>query len=226
VKLPNLVSCFCICFWDEEQRERRSIYFSLSSAFLFVSLHWRQYRSPTLYFGLLDTKEGLRHHFFDDLNHSLFLCRSHSHPPHCCCPHPLSPLLLNHHHYHHHPPPPLLDCFPSPIHLDRSPNRFFFEPCSLCAVHRSFYARCSSDDYVDRKQLLCANLLFAGQQEQSSSQESSSVRRATGSRQRCMFKRDNNSNSGSDNDTAPLMSRNTKSSSSGASDDPFHAVRE
>lgn len=38
-----------------------------------------------------------------------------------------------------------------------------------------------------------------------------------------MFKRDNNS--GSDNDTAPLMSKNNKNSS-GASDDPFHAVRE
>jgi hypothetical protein len=41
-----------------------------------------------------------------------------------------------------------------------------------------------------------------------------------------MFKRDNNSNSGSDNDTAPLMARNAKNTSSGASDDPFHAVRE
>lgn len=40
-----------------------------------------------------------------------------------------------------------------------------------------------------------------------------------------MFKRDNNS--GSDNDTAPLMSKSSKnSSSSGASDDPFHAVRD
>ena len=42
-----------------------------------------------------------------------------------------------------------------------------------------------------------------------------------GSRKDCMFKRD--TNSGSDNDTAPLMSSRK---GAGASEDPFYAVRE